>query len=65
MCLPDGAVDWLTPLLGESWGGEVIGDGVDRLGVRHLGFFSLVADCRGDQALAWSLGVRRPTSALD
>ena len=45
----DGAVARFPQLLGEGWGHEVVGNGVDRLGVRHILFFSLVADCSGDR----------------
>ena len=44
MGVSDGAVAWFTWLLGEGWGREAVGDGINQLGMRHIGFFSLVTD---------------------
>ena len=45
MSVSNGRVDQFHRLIGEGWGQEAVGDGVDLLGVCHLVFFSLVADC--------------------
>ena len=37
----DRSVCRFSQMLGEGWGWEAVGDGVDRLGVHHLWFFSL------------------------
>ena len=41
----NGYVAPFPQMLGEDWGREDVGDGLKRMGVLHLGFFSLVADC--------------------
>ena len=45
MHVSDGAVSCFPWLLGVGWGRESSGNGVERLGVRHVWLFSLVANC--------------------
>ena len=45
MHFSDGDLARFPWLLGEGWEQEAIGNGVDRLVVHNLWFFSLVADC--------------------
>ena len=45
MSVLDGAVARFPQLIGEGWVQEAVVNGVDRLGVRQLEFFSQVADC--------------------
>ena len=45
MGVSDQTLAQFPQLLGEGWGQEAVGNSVDRLGVRHLQFFSLVGGC--------------------
>ena len=45
MSVLDGRVVWFKRMIGEGWVQEAVVNGVDRLGVRQLEFFSQVADC--------------------